>query len=269
MAIEFNTNKVATAAEMLSAAQDNTLASKQEAKLAPLLGGESLTVTSGAMTDLEKLVARLKNESENTRQSVAQRRISILQTVLDSMADRISEVERKNLVEIEEYNMEKSGLKNDIAGYEKDMAKVASRITILDLKIQQLENAVDQAVKDGESHRKQVEVLKAQREKEQAKLDKLEGAIDSANAKISAIDVKIANCTRAIATTTLNEVASAMHAAADIATPEAERPESEAERAKTEAKAEANDISNIIHDAIDKIDGQIRKALDEAQVVKA
>ena len=269
MAIEFNTNKVATAAEMLSAAQDNTLASKQEAKLAPLLGGESLTVTSGAMTDLEKLVARLKNESENTRQSVAQRRISILQTVLDSMADRISEVERKNLVEIEEYNMEKSGLKNDIAGYEKDMTNVASRISVLDMKIKELENAVDQAVKDGESHRKQVEVLKAQREKEQAKLDKLEGAIDSANAKISAIDVKIANCTKAIATTTLNEVASAMHAAADIATPEAERPESEAERAKTEAKAEANDISNIIHDAIDKIDGQIRKALDEAQVVKA
>ena len=31
----------------------------------------------------------------------------------------------------------------------------------------------------------------------------------------------------------------------------------------------ANNIANVIHDAIDKIDDQIRKALDEAHVVKA
>ena len=94
MAIEFGTTRIA--AQTAAAAAQGNVPAEQNAKLGPVLGGESLTVTSGAMSDLEKLVARLKNENENTRQSVTQRRISILGTVLDSMADRISEAERKS-----------------------------------------------------------------------------------------------------------------------------------------------------------------------------
>ena len=85
MAIELNINKVATTvAGDMKLSEDQGAA--QGAKLGAVLGGENVTVTSGMMTDLEKLVAQLKNENEDTRMSVSQRRISILQTVLNSMA---------------------------------------------------------------------------------------------------------------------------------------------------------------------------------------
>ena len=96
MAIELNTGKVAT-----QIAGETRLAEGQVAtdgaKLGPILDGASVTVTSGAMTDLEKLVARLKNESDDAKMSVTQRRIAVLQTVLDTMADRITEKERENI----------------------------------------------------------------------------------------------------------------------------------------------------------------------------
>ena len=48
----------------------------------PILGGVSVRVVDGSTTDLEKLVAMLKNENEATRQSVAERRTTIRSTVL-------------------------------------------------------------------------------------------------------------------------------------------------------------------------------------------
>ena len=84
MAIELNTNKVAT-----TVAGDTKLTEDQGAaqgtKLGAVLGGENVKVTSVAMSDLEKLVATLKNETDDTKMSVTQRRISVLTTVLDSM----------------------------------------------------------------------------------------------------------------------------------------------------------------------------------------
>ena len=115
MAIESVTSKI-QGQQILEQGVDLKLADAQTPKtVAPLLGGESVKVTDGAMTDLEKLVARLKNENEATRQSVAQRRISILSTVLDSMADRITAAEKENLLKIEELNGEKAGLQNELA----------------------------------------------------------------------------------------------------------------------------------------------------------
>ena len=107
MAIELNINKAAT-----TVAGDTTLAENlgaaQGTKLGAVLGGENVKVTSGAMSDLEKLVAQLKNESDDTKMSVTQRRIAVLQTVLDTMSDRITETERNNLIEIEKLNGSKA-----------------------------------------------------------------------------------------------------------------------------------------------------------------
>ena len=268
MAIEFNTTLIA--AQKAAAAEQGNVPAEQSAKLEPVLGGESLTVTSGAMSDLEKLVARLKNENENTRQSVAQRRISILGTVLDSMAGRISEAERKNLLEIESLNGQKSDAQGKLASYKAEKTATEGRIAVLDAQIKALENAVKQAVEDGKDHNEQVEELERQRAEEQAKLDRLNDAIASTNAKISGIDVKIAECTKTIATTTLNEVASALRiAASNDAQPIVEERESNADRVDEDKKEAATNIGNVISDALDKIDDQIRKALDETQIVKA
>lgn len=259
MAIESVTSKI-QGQQIAEQGVGLSLADAQTQKTqAPILGGKSLTVTDGAMTDLEKLVAMLKNESEATRQSVAERRLSILSTVLDSMADKISAAERENLLKIEELNGEKSNLEKEVASLTKDKNVIQALIDSLDKQI-------EQAVKDGADHREQVEKLKAQRAEQQAKLDGIEASIKSTATKIAGIDAKIATCTKAIAGSTLNEVAAALKAAAGEAKPEAEKTETQAEREKAEAKNAAFDIALHISAALDKIDGQIRALLDEAQL---
>ena len=268
MAIEINVNKAATTVDM-SVAQDNAPAA-QGAKETPILGGKSLTVTNVATTDLEKLVAQLKNESETTRQNVAQRRVALLQTVLDSMADRITEAEKTNLLEIEKLNGQKGELEKELAGLKGDKKATEGRITALDIEIERLTNQIKQAVEDGKDHRERVAELKAQRDKEQAKLNEIEGAIKSVSSKIADIDGKIAKCTNAIASTTLSEVSAALRAAAGEERPEAEKPESDADRKKAAAKEEAADIGRLISASLDRIDEQIMRKIDETrELVKA
>ena len=259
MAIESVTSKI-QGQQIFEQGVDLKLADAQTAKTtAPILGGQSVKVTDGAMTDLEKLVARLKNESETTRQSVAQRRISILSTVLDSMADKITAAERENILKIEELNGEKGELEKELAALKNDQ-------TVIQALIDSLDKQIEQAVKDGADHREQVEKLKAQRAEQQAKLDGINESIKSISSKVAGIDVKIAECTKAIASSTLNEVAAALKAAAGDAKPEAEKNETQAERDRADAKDVANDIALHISAALDRIDGQIRAALDEAQM---
>ena len=265
MAIELDTTRIAS--QTTAATTQNDAPAMQESKLTPVLGGENVKVTSGTMSDLEKLVARLKAETDDTKMSLAQQRISILATVLDSMADRISESERNSLLEIEKLNLQKSEAENKLAGYLSEKTAAEGRITALDLQISALEKAIERAVQDGVDHREQVAKLKAQRQK---KLDQINDAISSANAKISGIDVKIAECSQAIAKTTLNEVASALRFAANEKTSSPpsvdDGAESNAERVKQEKKAEETDIGNVIRESLDKIDAQIRKVLDESQM---
>ena len=273
MAIELNTSKVAAQVAGETRLTEGQVAS-EGAKLGPILGGESVKVTSGAMSDIEKLVARLKNETDDTKMSVTQRRIAVLQTVLDSMSDRITEQERASLVEIEKLNCDKADMVATLAGLEADKVATEGRIAELDVKIAELEKAIERAVQDGEDHREQVAKLKEERAREQAKLDQVNTAIESANSRIAGIDVKIAECTKTIAQTTLNEVANALRIAEDSSishssTKEVSK-ESDAERRKAEEKAAVTDIGNVIRDALDKIDAQILQAIAESQeLVKA
>jgi len=268
MAIEININTAATTGNM-SVAQDNAPAA-QGTKETPILSGESLKVTNRATTDLEKLVAQLKNESEATRQNVSQRRVALLQTVLDSMADRITEVERENLLEIEKLNGEKGELAKELSGLKDSKASTEGRITALDIEIAKLEKQIELAVEEGADHRERIAELKAQRAREQEKLDKIDVAIASVTSKIADIDVKIAKCTEAIASTTLSEVSAALRAAAGEERPEAEKPESESDRRKAEEKEAASDIGKLISESLDKIDEQIMRKIDETrELVKA
>ena len=265
MAIELDTTRIAAQTAALAAQTDAPAA--QAGKTAPILGGENLTVTSGAMSDLEKLVAKIKNENENTRQNVAQRRISILQTVLDSMADKITSAEKENLLKIEELNCQKSEAESELAKLQLDMTDTKGRISALDIKIDALEKAIEQAVRDGADHREQVAKLKEHRAKEQAELDRLEGAIKSVSSKIADIDGKIAMYTEAIGSSTLSKVSAALRAASSgDDTQGAESPETQADRDEKATKEVATDISRHIREALDKIDEQIGRVLDEAQM---
>jgi len=225
----------------------------------PILGGVSVRVVDGSITDLEKLVAMLKNENEATRQSVAERRTAILSTVLDSMAERISAAEKENILKLEQLNAEKSAATAELGGLNRDQA-------VMEALIKSLDERIEQAVKDGEDHREQVEKLKAQRAEAQAKLDGITESIKSVSAKIAGIDTKIAECSKAIASSTLTEVYAALRAATGDDKQAAEKTETQAARDRQEAKSAAYDIALHISAALDKLDGQIRAALDEAQM---
>ena len=268
MAIEININTAATTGNV-SVSQDNAPAT-QGKKDAPILNGKSLTVTNGAMSDIEKLVARLKAETDDTKMSVTQQRISVLQTVLNTMSDRITEKEKATLIEIEALNGEKSEAEVELSSLMADKVATEGRIAELDVMIEALEKQIDQAVQDGEDHRKQVEKLKKQRAEDQGRLDQINTAISSANSKISGIDVKIAKLTQTIAQTTLNEVANALRiAASDKPSPSSTTESSDmsnAERVKEEKREAETNIGNVIRESLDKIDDQMRDTLDEAQM---
>ena len=257
MAIQLDTSRIA--AQTTSAATQGDIPAAVADKTAPLLGGENLKVTSAATTDLEKLVAQLKNENETVRQSVAERRSAILSTVLDSMAEKITAAEKENLLKLDQLNTEK-------AEATVELSSLNSSKAVMEALIKSLDERIEQAVKDGEDHREQVEKLKAQREEAQAKLDGITESIKSVSTKIAGIDAKIAECSKAIASSTLTEVYAALRAATGDDKLTAESVETQAERDKQEAKNVAYDIALHISAALDKLDGQIRAALDEAQM---
>ena len=225
----------------------------------PILGGDSVKVVDGSTTDLEKLVAKLKNENEATRQSVVERRAAVLSTVLDSMAERISAAERENLLKLDQLNTEKASAAAELSSLKNNSA-------IMEELIKSLDERIKQAVQDGEDHRKLVEKLKEQRAEAQAKLDGITASIKSVSAKIAGLDTKIAECSKTIASSTLTEVYAALRAATGDDKLAAEKTETQAARDKQEAKNAANDIALHISAALDKLDGQIRAALDEAQM---
>ena len=84
------------------------------------------------------------------------------------------------------------------------------------------------------------------------------------------IVVIVALFIRYLLTRSHNQLTAVLRMAAGEVDTEVERPESDAERKKAEEKAAATDIAKHISEALDKIDDQIRKTLDEAQeLVKA
>lgn len=234
-----------------------------------LLGGKSVRVTSGAMTDLEKLVAQLKSETDDTRQSVSQKRISILMTVLNSMADRVTERQKNAFVELEDLCSKLSDIERDISGWTAEKASAAQKSAELDIMIKSLENAVDNALQDGEDHRKQVEKLKAQKANLDEKIRQLENAISSAKTKASGIQASISQCSEAIGAATLSEVSAAVRMAVSEEKGLPERAETQSDRDKQAKKEEETSIANSIHESLERIDAEMSKTVEGNREIKA
>jgi len=98
-------------------------------------------------------------------------------------------------------------------------------------------------------------------------LDRLEGSISSISARISEIDVKISDCTSSIGATTLAAVTKALRDAAGVVgSSDTELKETNSDRVEAEKKALATDVARGISESLDKIDEEITKAIDEAQM---
>ena len=175
--IKFNPSLAAAVAAQGAAAgeQAPVLTEKQ---VAPILGGDNVRVKSGAMTDLEKLVARLKSEDDETRASVTQMRLAAVMSALETANVTLTQAQSAAFADLTGQQAAQAALENELAeiyaAYGIGAGDNAS--TVMDMQIKTLEQAVARAVQEGKDHNAAVAKAKEQLAREQEKLDRLENA---------------------------------------------------------------------------------------------
>ena len=294
-----NPNIVSTLATQSGQAQDAKTAAAKEA--APLLSGPSVSVTQPA-SDLEKLVARLKNENSDRKTSLAKQRLA---SVLDAYVARYGELSSEQTQILEEITENNASIADQTAELKKalaDLTAADAQRVIMEAKLDEVNRAIERAVADGKAHRETVAKLKEQLakdqdnedlkaelakeeatvaalEKEQAGLEKdrqtaiaqlgaQEAKLDSLNAAVDKLKGEIAALEKSNADlgAKLGSQTIANLLAAlddDSASEPTERNVSNAEEEKAKAKAIANDPANVIRDAMDRMAAAILQTIDE------
>ena len=239
MSIQLDTTRLAGSIQM--SAPDLPAPTEQGKALAALLGGKSLTVTDGSMSDLEALVAKLKSDGR----SLDEAQKSTLESGL-ALAEKLSELE------------------GDLKGYTDDEAKTKAEMAILEAKIDQLKKMIEQAVEDGKDHNKMVEEQKLVREELVAKektMDDIQGKIAKTKNEIAEVKGKISAIVNSIGENTLKTIASEL----TTLTPP-EKAESAAEARKEAEKLAANDPLNAIRDSLDKIERELTDTIQQNRI---
>ena len=274
---------------------DPQAASAAQGAPGAVLGGPGVRV-SVAGSSLDKLVAKVRGESEDARLASAKRRIAIVLTVLSALNVKVTESQKSNLAQIEALQSQLDELAKLLSGKDGELSADAAKVAALAAQIEALKNAVKNAIKDGEAHRKQVEELKKTRAEDDAELKRAETALANAEAalaaaqtnlakaradldvakndvaadkkeiaglksQIASLEKKVGDCVAAVGDTTLAALAAGLRADA----PEVEPPvhETEADREKEEAKEIANNPLRVIRDALDRMDADIRKTIED------
>lgn len=255
MSIQLDTTRLAGSIQM--AAPDLPAPSEQGKALAALLGGKSLTVTDGSMTDLEALVAKLKSDSERTR-------FLMLMTSLSSIGQSLNAAQKSALESGLALAEKLRELEGDLKGYTDDETKTKAEMVILEAKIDQLKKMIDQAVEDGKDHNKMVEEQKRVREelaaKEQTVAD-IQGNIAKTKNEISDVKGKISAIVNSVGENTLKTIANEL----TTLTPQ-EKAESAEEARKEAEKIAANDPLVAIRDSLDRIERDITDAIQENRI---
>ena len=177
---QLNTSVSSAAVSRQPATLDNTAVAGGK-KLDPLLAGASLTVTTAPTGDLERLVARIKSENENSR-------LSLLLSSLSTLNEALTDVQKANLVKLDGLNQTLTGLNADLAAQEAQLTDASAQSALMEMKIQQLEQAVERAVQEGKDHNEAVRKAKEVRDRDQAELDKLKNAEVKDEAAIAAAE---------------------------------------------------------------------------------
>ena len=260
-----------------------------------VLDGPGVRV-SVAGSALDKLVAKVKGESEDARLASAKRRIAIVLTVLSALNVKVTESQKSNLAQIEALQSQLDELAKLLSGKDGELSADAAKVAALEAQIEALKNAVKNAIKDGEAHRKQVEELKKTRAADDAELKRAETALANAEAalaaaqtnlakaradldvakndvaadkkeiaglksQIASLEKKVGDCVAAVGDSTLAALAAGLRADAPEVDPAAR--ETEADREKEEAKEIANNPLRVIRDALDRMDADIRKTIED------
>lgn len=257
MAIELNVNRLnAETSSLLGDVAPGKGAGTGKA-LAALIGGESVTVTSGALTDLEALVAKLKSDSERTR-------FLMLMTSLSSIGQSLNEAQKSALEMGLALSDRLKALNEQLEVYEGDQSKSRSDLSVLQLKIETLKKQIEQAVKDGKEHNELVAESKRVREEIAAKEQKIaetDGKIAEVKNEIASVTSRISTIVRSIGENALKTIARELTAL----TPR-EEAESAEEARKEAEKVVANDPLKAIHDALDRIERDLADAIESNRV---
>ena len=255
MSIQLDTTRLAGTAQMST--QDLATPQNTGKALAALLGGASVTVTNGAMGDLEALVARLKNENERTR-------LSMMLTSLVAVSQSLDENQKQRLEQGLALSEKLDELQKTLDKYSGGEAEAKAATLLLQAKIEQLEKQIEQAVQDGKEHNELVAELKRVREELDAKntvIADTQGKIAETKNEIASVRGKISAIVNSIGENALKTIAREI---ATLAEPEkAERP---AEKERTEEKEALNDPLNAIRDSLDRIERDITEAIEANRI---
>ena len=257
MSIELNINR-------LNAGTASTLgdvaAGKSEASgkaLSTLLGGESVKVSSGAMTDLEALVAKLKSESDRAK-------FSLVLTSLSALSQSLTDVQKRQVEEGLKLSEKLEALNKEVEKYADALKDANSDATILEAKIAQLQQQIEQAVKDGKEHNELVAEMKEARAELDAKRQVIadtQGKINNVKNEISTVQTQLAALVKSVGENAVKTIAGEL---SKLAEPEkAERP---AEARKAEEKELENDPLAVIREALGKIERDILATIEEQRI---
>jgi len=254
MAIELDTTK--SAAQLAAATTEEATAAKMTTaqKLTALLSGDSVKVTDGSMTDLEALVARLKNDQEKTK-------YAMLMSSLGTIGDSLTEAQKKSVEEGMALTDKAKALEAQIKDLDKEIATGKGESLELQVKIDALTKQIEAAVAEGKEHNELVQkqkALKAELDAKKAVLEEKKEARTVASAELSKVNAKLSSVVDSIGANVLKTIADEF---AQAMRPE--EAETNAESEKKDKKAEATSIFLSIRDAIDKFEGVIRDTVEE------
>jgi len=256
MSIEINTSKLAAQTFQTTEGEIAGASSAKKA-LGALLSGKAVTVADGSMTDLETLVARLKNENERTR-------FSLLLTSLASIGQSMTDVQKRTLEQGLALSEKLEELEKLLEGATGDEKASKAEMQILQAKIESLEKQIEQAVKDGKEHNELVaeqERARAELAAEEQTLADTKGRIDQIKNEISSVKGRISAIVRSIGENAIKTIADELSA---LAEPEkADRP---AETEKAEKKDAANDPFAAIRESLAEIERDISETIEENRV---
>lgn len=295
-----NPNLTATSAIQMPGVPEAPTAATPSAQ--PLLTQPSVTVTSAPSSDLEKLVARLQNEHNERKAAVAQQRLASVLDLYAARYGDISEKKAQAVETIAGNAAEIIDKSSDLSDTEQDLSSAQADLVVKEAAIKRLEQEVAQAIKDGETHRENIARLKEQiahdkdnvalkvallseqaaLEQSQKALDKAQTNLSNAQAEAGALSAKIKGL--ADKTETLKGEIAALQTAnkaliAMLGTPtvknllavfreeeigaDIDRGPSPFDERKSEEKILANSLAKLLHEAMENMDEDILRDIDE------
>ena len=301
MPIEGNVQFAASAAAARAAVQQEQPQTAPTTGAAPVLGGPGVRVSVSG-SQLDKLVEKVKGESDDARLAAAKRRIAIVLTVLSALNIQISDNQKSALAQLEGLGALLDELNEKLKSGDSSLLASEAALAALQAKTEELAAAVERAVKEGEAHRAQVEELKRTRSADDAELraaetalakseaaataakaslDKNRADIDAAKttveaakanianlkSQIASTEKKIADCTSAVGDKALAAIAAGLRTESASHTNVVGDRETESDREKAEEKQKANDPVRAIRAALDRMDADILRTIEENRMI--